>query len=843
MWWVVAKIVIQIIAAAVISELLSPKPKFDKPKAPGLGDFDFPTADENRPLPRAFGPCAIRATNTLLAAGLRSDAEYDRVKTGLFSSTDRFKFYRHYVTLDLAICEGSQATGDIELTKIYYGERLVWSGSAFNEDDIHIARTWREGQQENGLDMQCTFYSGAVLPDPYLDKFTTNNPAYPHICRLVIKDGFIGTSEYVPPFTFHVNVKMLALRQAAAGIGGLSSGPYHTAYGDYGTVGPHKLANPAFVALDVMLDRVPAEMIDLDSFITAAALLYAENNGMRLLWDNVKPRDELIAECLRQANASLRDDPRTGLVSLKLVRPGQAPVFTISESNLVRIDSFTRGAVDTNANLLRLPFNDINAKFKQRVASVHDLAGQRQAGKVIPTTVEYPGVVTGALASELAMRDMRAAATPLAKMACSVALQPGQWFLLGDVVALDNIRVSDADVVSMHMRVTKMSVAPQSQELRIELVQDVFTAGNSAYAASLSEVQDDNAYLPPALPGEVGILAGPSVPYALVEDDTYQHALMFATPSATMADADRADGVEAAWWSNTPDVVARASGTGLRESDMRDFALRVALPGSHPADATAWVAAITDGDSQVLARHIGQAVPALFVNGDVADPLEQVEWLVVVVADNGDGTATITPSVRGAFGTTPATAPVSGGELVVLYGYQENAISPAWSSMQARAIPQGRGGYWAFDDASVASLDASHALTAFERTPAPRPYPVAALSANGTLGETSPAVLSTSLPTVVGPSIALAWSVRNKLQFHHSNAYTDDAVVLEPGAALLLTVTADGVELYSGAPGVLTGHSVDISAVAAGAEIVATVRTEYSASGLGRETVARWLKA
>lgn len=56
----------QIAIALVISAIgyaLAPKPP--RPKPPGIGDLDIPTAEEGRPIPVVFGRVRVRGANVV----------------------------------------------------------------------------------------------------------------------------------------------------------------------------------------------------------------------------------------------------------------------------------------------------------------------------------------------------------------------------------------------------------------------------------------------------------------------------------------------------------------------------------------------------------------------------------------------------------------------------------------------------------------------------------------------------------------------------------------------------------------------------------------------------------
>lgn len=67
-WWIVQLVIV--IVAAVVAVAMAPKPPQPKPAA--LQDFDVPTAEEGRPIPKVFGEMWVRDPNVLWYGDLRA---------------------------------------------------------------------------------------------------------------------------------------------------------------------------------------------------------------------------------------------------------------------------------------------------------------------------------------------------------------------------------------------------------------------------------------------------------------------------------------------------------------------------------------------------------------------------------------------------------------------------------------------------------------------------------------------------------------------------------------------------------------------------------------------------
>src|SRR6185436_5887525 len=67
-------------ALFVLSDLLKPKPELENAKPSGLGDFNFPTATEGRPVPLLFGTVKISGPNVVWYGDFVQEARTIEVK-------------------------------------------------------------------------------------------------------------------------------------------------------------------------------------------------------------------------------------------------------------------------------------------------------------------------------------------------------------------------------------------------------------------------------------------------------------------------------------------------------------------------------------------------------------------------------------------------------------------------------------------------------------------------------------------------------------------------------------------------------------------------------------------
>ncbi len=124
----------------VVSEFLRPKPKLENAKPAGLGDFQFPTATEDRVVPLIWGTIKISGPNVVWYGDLRKVAITKNVKTGLFSSEDQTIGYRYKLGVQMALCRGPVD----RLDGLWIGETKIMSAISIRNVQIAVGGTGYE---------------------------------------------------------------------------------------------------------------------------------------------------------------------------------------------------------------------------------------------------------------------------------------------------------------------------------------------------------------------------------------------------------------------------------------------------------------------------------------------------------------------------------------------------------------------------------------------------------------------------------------------------------------------------------------------------------------------------
>lgn len=235
--------------------------------------------------------------------------------------------------------------------------------------------------------------------------------------------------------------------------------------------------NPADVILDLLRGRpgkMPASLdwIDYDSFRAVAQTLHSEGHGYSGAL--VGTCEELIADVLKQVDGVLRENPATGKVELKLVRPDYnvSALRRITPDNCQALESFALGSWTGIPNKIRVTFTNRSDGYREGSATAQDMANAvGQDGIVREEVINFPGCHTQALADELAGRELAARSRPVMKCRALVD-RSFRSLSVGDVVSLTWPEYNIANIV---MRIGDVSRGgPDSNTIALDLIQEYF---------------------------------------------------------------------------------------------------------------------------------------------------------------------------------------------------------------------------------------------------------------------------------------------------------------------------------------------------------------------------------
>lgn len=471
--------IIVFVALLLLSQLLKPKPKDESARPASLGDFQFPTATEGRPVPIFWGTVQLKGPNVIWYGDLRQVPITQKQKTGLFSSTTVTIGYKYFLGVQMALCRGGNTPlGGI--TRIWVGDDLAWTGSLTADGDTSEVDFSLGGDQlgQGSIAAPIRFHSGSYSQgvNAYLSTFQSiggATSAYRGTAYVQIEAGYLGNTTSIKAWSFE------AFR-IPNGLGLATPG-----------VNAGKDANPMNVIYEILtniewgLGR-PTSDINATSFTTAANTLLTEGNGFSFVMDSPITASDLLAEIERQIDGVLYINRTTGKFEINLARGGYtlSTKKAINAGNILEITSFSRGSWDDTTNNVLVHFNNRALDYKDTYAGAQDMANMRlQGNKIVSVTQEYPGVKDATLGNSIAWRNLRTLAYPLAKaeVVCDRTVYDQN---MGDVV-----RWTDPDLgfTDLPMRIKKVDLGELVDgKITLSLVQDIFVFDVAAFAAPTS---------------------------------------------------------------------------------------------------------------------------------------------------------------------------------------------------------------------------------------------------------------------------------------------------------------------------------------------------------------------
>ena len=507
------------VAVVVLSELLRPKPQFEDARPSGIGDFQFPTATEGRPVPLLFGRNPVKGANVVWYGDLRQEAITEKVKTGMFSSTRVTKGFRYRIGIQFALARGP----DCELLGVKIGEKdafsgTVVSGATFDIDDLNILGGEEFGT--GGIQATCDFYGGettqavnAYLNDDSRQRIATaitpTAPRYTGTCHVVArqltsapptatdKGAYVGNSTNIQPWEFEIQRFPVIFSGQSAGqnkIGTFDCNPINVIY--------ELLTNVEWGF------GFAASTIDVgvgSTFALASANMIAEVNGFAMLLDRTLSAQDFLNELQRQIDGVVFIDHRTGKWTIQLVRAANdanfgydidlVPQFTDEE--IKELKEFTRGAWEDTTNQIQVKYAKRDDNYKESYALAQDMANAilLAAGSFLdptsnPGIINYPGVKTSPLASNLAWRELRGQSFPLAR-AKFITNRKFFDLTIAGVFAWTNPRLG---FTKLPMRVQRINYGTlQQNEMTVDATQDVF-----GFAAASMGSPGATGWVPPS---------------------------------------------------------------------------------------------------------------------------------------------------------------------------------------------------------------------------------------------------------------------------------------------------------------------------------------------------------
>lgn len=793
----------------IISELLK-KPVKQADIAPtSFSDFGFPSVDPNNRVPVIHGTVRLDSPQCLDVLEYRATAIRQTINYSMFSSKQDTIGYRYYAGLHLGLCKGDATCA---LRKIYFDDKLVWSGTAVANDAGHTITIdlpkFYGGKDENGgVGGTVRFWAGTPTQgmDPYVGAHQSPSSAYRFCASVVFQDFYWGNGGSLPKIAFEVERFPNTLGLGATRIMSTTLGESpQTAYD----------LNIAEILYECITNQEWGlhdnfAAVNTASFITAAATLLPEGNGASLKWVQGDNLEAVMRELVKQVDGVLYKKSATDQWFLKLARAdylANSPVTTyVLTKDNCKMVSFTRGTWDETYNQVQIGWTDRYSTQNPPPAMEQDIANFDIQGTYAVATNNYPGVYSAQLAQRIAARDMFQLGAPLALL--EVVCQRNVYDINpGDVFRWSN---SDLQITQIFMRALKVTEGEQGQsEIRINAVQDIFGLGQTMFSrppgSAYAPINTQNAEVTTAKVADQPYIINYLDPDAGTPGATHKPLIVARVPQSS---------------SEQYRIWEREGAAGFEAQQFGDFAPNGVLISPLAVDAspvdspdiivgTASLMGELETATKLQIQSEGRNLALIDEPG--SSPIKEPELIAYdSVTDNGNGTYTLVNAWRG-LGDTQPQPWGSGARVWFLSQFVSSTVKNAYLAAATLDIRM-------TEIAPVGETDVSTATTRSVtfRNRINRPYPPGAFAINGQRYPT----------TALGAgNITFTWAHRSRLsnQLRYQN---DVGQTLDAGTEYFLKIyrTAGNVLLRTVGTGATGGINNDTTPLTAATYVYTTV--------------------
>lgn len=770
----------------VVGELLRPKPKFDAPQPAGIGQFQVTTAEKGRAVPVVYGQPLLKGPNCTWFGDLRIEPITESVSTGLFSKQTITKGYKYYLGSQLVFCRGfspgalRRGSGLRELriddkqftavaavapvdehllitgitavkNEASYKTEQVGSDPAryFTRVTIKDEKLFGGEDSGGGFSGVVDFQYGQAAQDrnDYLQRAfsETDIPAYRGYCQAVLRQPYVGTSEYPK--------QLSAVVCHYPWFWGFDLG--HNIDGD---------ANPIAIAVDLLTNRDYglgysfAELDIGDSFRAAALTCRAEGVGLSLVYDTQASASDLLEDLLRHIDGVLYADPASGKLKVSLARPDYylhlLPAF--DTSNVISL-KMTRSSWADTKNVVKVKYTNREANYQTDVIELKNQANINvRGGERAEDTYEFLGLSNPAAANKVAARVLKTVSTPLARFTINVNRAAFNMHR-GSVFKLD---WAPLGIANMACRITRISLGDLTDPtIEVDAVEDVF----GQLATQITAPPAGSAWVDPSL---VDVPANTA--NRLLE---VPHYLAGSADRLAMSLGARSNGQVLGY-----NLYLQQGGAWAQTATAQPSTPTGVLAAAYPLETAAVDAAgftVTMLLDQAALKSVSTA------ERDSGESLLLVDDELMSFASvtlNVDGSVTLGGVVRGVLDTLPA-AHASGARVWFISagaGVVRNTAFEADGAIAARFEP--------FASRSTGAQSSNVNLTLGSR--AARPLPPGNVRLNGL-----------EFPTTLAGDVSLTWAHRSKealLAARQVPSQDTASTALEAGTTYTVEVLIDG---------------------------------------------------
>ncbi len=495
--------IINLIVSVIMAIIFAPKPQNSGNVASGLEDFNFPTADETRPIQVIYGTVKAEGPNVLWYGDYTAEKITKTVKGFLSSDEVDTGSFKYYMGLQFGL-----GFGKCDLLQVWTDETLVWQQGEIDKetglpktiqsgsftDQINLPDVYAQGDIPDGMVGDFDWIDGSddQLKNDYLNTQITNDyedvdeiQPWRNVCQFVWKGGLLGTRTSIRPFKF-------VMRR-------IFTPPDLVVQGeDYSTIvdkyDPRfESMNPIYIAYDVMTNkyyggRYTADDMDIESFKAAAKIIHEEGLGLSLIKDTVVTVRSLLSEISKYADMHIRLNRAINKFEVKLIRDDynieEIPVFGNLETgrkNIDKVVSYSTAGVDQRVNEVKITFTVPSEDFIDRIAHFTNEGARFEKDSINAATRDYLFLTDAEKAAQFAERDAIPLTTDLSSLEIDVSFFDSFDVKTGDAFVFN---WNPYNVYNKAFRVQSVEFGEVGQKTaKIKAIQDSFGVKNASYIA------------------------------------------------------------------------------------------------------------------------------------------------------------------------------------------------------------------------------------------------------------------------------------------------------------------------------------------------------------------------
>ncbi len=322
---------------------------------------------------------------------------------------------------------------------------------------------------------------------------------------------------------------------------------------DYAMIGPD--ANGVHMIYECLTETdwgmgAPSWQFDLPVWEAKAVQLFDEEFGLSMMWAEQSRIEDFVTEIIDHIQATLFVNPRTGLLSIELLRDDYE-IELLREVNPgnANFSNFQRKLWGETANELVGTWTNPENE-KEETLSIQDLGNIAIQGGVVSDNRHYYGIRNAELLQRVLARDIRSASAPLAML--ETELDRSFWDTLpGEVL---KVTWPEKNLDRLVMRVMRVRYGRKGDPaVKVTLLEDIFSlvkppalpapgGGGSGTAEEPSEMAHSQVFTLPlflasrALGANIADLAYPEVAAGVLANqpgnDTFAYNLYYEFPMA-----------------------------------------------------------------------------------------------------------------------------------------------------------------------------------------------------------------------------------------------------------------------------------------------------------------------